>query len=98
MYSLSEKEVIEKIENFELDNISKKFNFWKNTTEIKESDIPIIGKYCVSIKAKVRYIVPLVRVQDEFIRINKISKEASQDIEKALNFKTRKYAYLDFGF
>ncbi len=98
LYSLSEKEVIEKIENCELDNISENFNFWKNATEIKESDTSIAGKYGVSIKAKIRYIVPLVRVQDEFIRINRISKEASQDIEKALNFKTRKYAYLDFEF
>lgn len=98
LYSLSEKEVIEKIENCELDNISKCFNLWRNATEIKESDIPIAGKYCVSVKAKIRYIVPLVRSQNEFVRINKIAKEASQDIKKALNFKTKKYAYLDFKF
>lgn len=66
--------------------------------EIKESDTPIEGKYCVSIKAKIRYIVPLVRVQNEFVRINKISELARQDIEKVLNFKTKKYAYLDFEF
>ncbi len=42
--------------------------------------------------------MPLVRVKDKFVRINKISEVAGQDIEKALNFKTRKYAYLDFKF
>lgn len=98
LYNLSEKEVIEKIEACECDNIAKCFDFWKNATEIKENDTPIAGKYCVSIKAKIRYIVPLVRVQNKLIRINKISESASQDIEKALNFKTRKYAYLDFKF
>ena len=98
LYNLSEKEVIEKIENCEYDNISKCFNLWKNTTKINESDIYVQDKYCVSVKAKTRYIVPLVRTEDEFVRINKISEAAKQNIEKCLNYKTKKYAYLNFNF
>lgn len=98
-YQLSESEVIKKIENCELDSISKCFQIWRNATSIKESKNPIEDKYCVNIEnAKIRYIVPLVKVEDQFIRINQISEVASKDIQRALNFKTQKYAYLDFKF
>ena len=52
----------------------------------------------MSIKAKIRYIVPLVRAEDKFVRINEISDVSKQDIERCLNFKTKKYAYFDFNF
>lgn len=98
LYHLSEKEIIKKIENCKGDNISKNFEIWKKATKIKESDTQVEDKYCVSIKAKIRYIVPLVKVENQYLRVNKISENASQDIEKALNFTTQKYAYLDFKF
>ena len=44
LYELSEKEVIEKIENCNYKDISKKFDFWKNACEIKESDKEVKGK------------------------------------------------------
>ena len=43
-----------------------------------------------------RYIVPLVRKDNEFVRINEISNSAKEEIENVLNYKTKKYAYLDF--
>lgn len=99
LYKLSEKDVIEKIENCEYDNISKCFKSWKNTTQINESDIPVEDKYCVSINAKRRYINPLVEMDDNnYVRVNQISDIAKQDIEKCLNFQTKKYAYFDFNF
>lgn len=98
LYTLSEKEVIEKIEQCDYDNISTCFDLWKNATEVGESDTYIDDRYCMSIKAKLRYIVPLVRMENGFIRINKISEQANKDIETVLNFKTKKYAYLDFKF
>lgn len=98
MYNLSEREVIERIKNCEEDNISRCFELWQNTTKISESDIFIKDKYYASIKAKIRYIVPLVASEGEFVRINEISKEAKTYIERCLNFKTKKYAYFDFKF
>lgn len=92
LYQLSEEQVIEKIEKCEYNNISNYFKRWKNETRIGESDIEIKDKYCVAIKAKIRYIVPLVNG----IRINKISEKAENEIQKALNYKTKKYAYLNF--
>ena len=94
-----EKEVIEKIENCEEDNISKCFKIWKDATEINESDTKVLDKYTVSIeKIKTRYINPLVKIGQECIRIQDISDKAKKDIQNALNFKTKKYVYLDFDF
>ena len=92
LYELSEKEVIEKIENCDYAEISQKFDMWKNAHEIKESDKEVKDKYCVSIDAKIRYINPLVNGR----RISEISEVAKEEIQKALEFKTKKYAYLDF--
>ena len=92
LYELSEKEVIEKIEKCDYAEISQKFDMWKNAHEIKESDEKVKDKYCVSIDAKIRYINPLVNG----IRIIEISEVAKEEIQKALEFKTKKYAYLDF--
>lgn len=99
LYNLSEREIIQKIEDCKYDKIDECFKLWKNVTEINESDIKVNDKYCVSIeKIKIRYINPLVRTEDKFIRVNKISNMAKQDIERALNYKTKKYAYLNFDF
>ena len=88
LYELSEKEVIERIENCDYAEISQKFDMWKNAHEIKESDEKVKDKYCVSIDAKIRYINPLVNG----IRISEISEVAKEEIQKALEFKTKKYA------
>ena len=98
LYRLSEKELIEKIENCNLYNISENFNIWRNATRIKESDTLVEDKYCVGVKAKVRYIIPLVKVQDKYIRINEVSESAAEDIKKVVNYTVRNYAYLDFNF
>ena len=98
LYKLSEEKIINKIENCQYDNISNCFKMWKNAIKINESDVSVNDKYCMSIKAKIRYIVPLVRDEDKFIRINQISDLAKQDVEKCLKYKTKKYAYFDFDF
>lgn len=97
LYQFSEKEIIEKIENCGENQIVECFKIWRNAKEIKESDKKVEGKYCVNIeKVKVRYIDPLVKGSGQAVRASQISEKAKQDIDKALAFKTRKYAYLDF--
>ena len=97
LYELSEQEIINKIEKCDYDNISQCFNIWKNATKIKESDIPVKDKYCVNVNAKKRYIIPLVKNENEYVRIDKISEKAKEDINKFLNFKTKPYSYLDLN-
>lgn len=98
LYTLSEKEIIEKIKNCKEDDISRCFQLWENTKRIGESETFIDGKYFVSVKGKLRYIVPLVRRENKFFRINQLSEQAKECIETVLNFETKKYAYLDFQF
>ena len=98
LYTLSEKEVIQKIEDCPIENLSNCFKKWELATEIQESDELVKDKYCVSIKVKQRYIVPLVKVDNQFVRIDKISESAKNDINSFLKYKPKKYAYLDFNF
>ncbi len=98
LYTLSEKEVVEKIENCSNEKISKCFKLFRNSTKISESDYPVFDKYCVSITAKRRYIVPLIEYDNSYKRINDISDFAKEKIDDYLKFKTKKYAYLDFEF
>ena len=98
LYTLSEKEVINKIENCNNEKISKCFKLFRNSSKISESDFPVFDKYCVSITAKRRYIVPLVEDADSYKRINVVSNLAKEKIDNYLQFKTKKYAYLDFDF
>lgn len=99
LYCLSEKEVIQRIEKCNLNQIAKNFEIWRNATKIKESEELIANRYCVSIsKPKIRYINPLVRQKNGFVRISEISEEAKKEIEDVRILKNKKYAYLDFDF
>jgi len=99
LYNLSERQIIEKIKQCDQYNISQVFSIWENTTEITETDIKPNGKYSVSIgKQKIRYINPLVKLENKYVRIYNISNKAKKDIEKVFNDKIKKYAYLNFDF
>lgn len=99
LYTLSEKEVINKIENCPDKKISNCFKLFENATNVYESDEPIPDKYCVSVKGKRRYIIPLVKTEENaYKRINEISDFAKGKIDNYLQIKTKKYAYLDFDF
>ena len=99
LYNLSEKEVINKIENCPDKKISNCFKLFENATNVYESDEPIPDKYCVSVKGKRRYIIPLVKTEENaYKRINEISDFARDKINDYLRIKTKKYAYLDFYF
>lgn len=95
LYEYSEKEIIERIQNCKLGNISECFKYWKNATIILESDEYVEGTYCLIGKNKKRYIIPLVKYNDSYVRINDISVKAKEDIERFLNYKHKKYCYLE---
>ena len=67
------------------------FHVWK-------SDEPKNDRYCISINAKRRYVIPLVDTPDGAKRINAISKEAHQNIENYFLGKEKKYFGFDFQF
>lgn len=94
LYTLSEKEMIEKIENCKIDNISDAFKKFRELTMIHESNEPVKDKFCISAKTKRRYIIPLVENKG---RINNVSQKAKEIIDDYLNYETPKYAYLDIN-
>lgn len=98
LYTLSEQEIIDKIENCQDKYISECFKLFRNATKINESDEPVFDRYCINVKAKRRYIVPLANNNGTYERISNISAFAKEKIDDYLNWEPKKYAYLDFDF
>ena len=98
LYSLSEKQIIDKILNCDDVYLRESFKKFQNATSVYGSDAPVNDKYCISVKGKKRYIVPLVKVNDKALRINEVSEQAANDINGFLNLKFEKYTGFDFNF
>lgn len=98
LYNLSEKEVIDRILNCEDEYIRENFIKFQNATSVYGSDTPIKDKYCISVKAKRRYIIPLTKYNNTICRINEISKQAENDINEYFNIKHYKYTGFEFDF
>ena len=98
LYTLSEKEVIDRILNCEDSYIKENFIKFQNATSVYGSDTPVDGKYCISVKGKRRYIIPLVKDGEKVERINNISIQAQKDIDEYWGIKHSKYTGFDFDF
>ena len=98
LYELSEKEIIEKIKNTEDYDIANCFKIWQEAEDIKISDTKPEDKYSVNVKAKKRYINPLVKTETGIKRISEISEKAKNNIENCLNYTFDRYVYMDFNF
>jgi hypothetical protein len=55
-------------------------------------------KYCISVKGKRRYIIPLVKMDNRVVRINEVSEQARDEINGYLDLKFSKYTGFDFDF
>ena len=98
LYSLSEKEVIDRILNCEDKYIRENFKKFQNATSVYESDVKIEDKYCINVIPKRRYIIPLTIFDGKTKRINEVSEQARDDINNYLNIKDCKYSGFDFEF
>ena len=98
LYKLSDKEVIEKINTCPDKNISSCFKKFQNTTEIFTSNEKVKDKYCTSILGKIRYVNPLIKINNVNERISVASNIARDDINNFLNGKHSKYIYFNFDF
>lgn len=98
LYTLSEKEIVEKILNCEDEYLSTNFKNFQNATEVWGSEEKVDGKYCVNAKSKKRYIIPLVKTSDGIKRIDKVSAKAKKDIDEYFNIHHFKYTGFDFDF
>lgn len=98
LYKLSEKEIIDKIRNCNDNYIKESFSKFENATSIFTSDSPINNKYCISVKGKKRYIVPLVQSNSKAYRITQIDETANKEVEDYLNLRRSKYTGFNFEF
>lgn len=99
LYRLSEKEVINKFLNCKDKYLSNCFKNFQMATDVYKSDKFIKDKYCVNVKAKTRYIIPLAFDGQNFVRINTISEIANKKIDEYLKFpKGGYYTYFNFEF
>lgn len=98
LYIYSEKQVINKILNCGDNYIETAFKNFQNSTSIVTFDKPVTNKYCINVKGKRRYIIPLVETKDGIYRINQISEKAQNDINEYFNFKQSEYTGFDFEF
>ena len=98
LYELPEKEIVNRIKNCQKNNISKCFEMWQNADDVKTSDVEVADKYCIKIKAKKRYINPLVLTNDGPKRIADISTKAKENIDKCMNYSFDRFIYMDFNF
>ena len=99
LYTLSEKEIIDKIINCEDRYLSESFRKFQEANQVFQSEDPVKDKYCVKVSSKTRYVNPLVQTQNGPVRINRLSKQANEDINNYLNIpKGGYYTYFDFNF
>ncbi len=98
LYKLPEREVVDMILNSKDLNIATAMNNFIHGKEIKILDYPLPNRYCIKMKGKLRYIVPLVAGQNKAVRITEISKIAKEKIDGFLSNKFDKYGCLDFDF
>lgn len=99
LYTLSEEDVLNKIRTCPDEYIRESFEKFEKATIVYSSDTFVNGKYCISVKSKKRYIVPLTKCNDGTIcRIDKVSPLAKKDIDDFLNMSYSKYTGFDFDF
>ena len=98
LYELSEQDVIKKIQNCDDEYIKKSFAKFLNVTSSYGSDLPVSDKYCISVKGKKRYIVPLTKEEGEAHRINEVDEDAKREVEDYMHLKRSKFTGFDFKF
>ena len=98
LYTLSEEEIINRIRNCKDNYLSETFKMFQEATQVFDSHVFVKDKHCVSIKAKRRYIIPLVQNGENAERVYNLSRSAKKDIDNYLSFETTKYSYFDFDF
>ncbi len=92
LYNLSEKEILNMIENCEYKEISEPFKKFREALKINEGEEPPKDKYVVNLKVKKRYIIALVNKN----RVTDLSNKINNLIEEFLNFKSPTYGWFDF--
>ncbi len=100
LYAMNEREVVDWILSCGDKTLSEAFRNFQRSTSIYASSTAKKDRYCTNVKAKVRYIVPLVQDPDAETsqRITEVSASTHRAVKKYLDTKTSKYVGFDFEF
>lgn len=100
LYSMNEREIIDWILSCGDKTISNAFREFQRATSVYESTTAKKDRYCTNVKAKNRYIVPLVASDDDDTdkRITDLSKTVARSIKDFVDAKSTKYVGFDFEF
>lgn len=98
LYTLSEKEVIDKIRNCEDDYIRNAFKNFELTDICYTTDKYIEDKYCVNVKTKRRFINPLISNNNLYGRSYDVSQLVKEDIDNFFKIPNSGFTYFDFEF
>lgn len=100
LYSMNEREIIDWILSCGDKTISNAFREFQRATSVYESSTIKKDRYCTNVKAKNRYIVPLVAGDDDSgdQRITELSKTVDRSIQQFVDAKPAKYVGFDFEF
>lgn len=99
LYTLSEKEVIDKIINCEDDYLSLSFKKFQKCKRVFSKAETNENNYGTNVITKVRYLNPLVIHDGKTMRIYDASKKAREQIDEYLKLpKGGYYTYFDFEF
>lgn len=99
LYSLSEKEIIDRFLNSKDLYLREVFQKFLKVTKAYPSDTYKEDKYCVKITTKSRYIIPMVLVKENSRRVIEVSSIAQKIIDDYLSLpKGGYYTYFDFEF
>ena len=96
LFSLSEKELIERFDAFALQKkdivFSRLHHTFRTMTKVEHTDSALDGHYCVSLAVKKRYVVPLVKQKDGTVtRITGCNPEAKKIIADFLSYTDSPY-------
>lgn len=98
LYEMSEDDVNSLILNSGDRYLVESFKKFQLATEVFGSEEPVSGVYCISVKGKKRYIVPLVKVGEGAKRITEIDEESKKLVNDYLTLKRSKYTGFNFDF
>lgn len=100
LYTMSEREVVDWILSCGDKTLTEAFRQLQRATCVYSSNTIKKDRYCVSVKTKTRYIIPLVQGDSEVgpSRIVDLSRHTARAIKKYLDAKSSKYVGFDFEF
>lgn len=101
LYVMSEREIIDWILSCGDKTLAEAFRNFQRATTVFSSGVAKKNCYCISVKAKIRYIVPLVKSADEDStaeRITDLDKDVAKAVAEYVEAKQPKYVGFDFDF